>query len=165
MGIARLGGWHIKDDIERGDLIPLLETFNPCDLEMINAVYVGGGQIPRRVRAFIEYMVETVTSSSRFVGTASPNTPCFSHRRPISNAGGICAASKRQRISETTWPHGQKRKASTPPNGAVLATRSHSKRAGKGILHSVVLRSRHRGACAFQQIEGVQDGVRRLCQQ
>jgi DNA-binding transcriptional LysR family regulator len=71
MGIARLGGWHIRNDIERRDLIPLLEKFNPGDLEMINAVYVGGGQIPRRIRAFIEYMVETVSSSSRFAGAAS----------------------------------------------------------------------------------------------
>jgi DNA-binding transcriptional LysR family regulator len=54
-GIARLSGWHVKDDIERGDLVPLLERFNPGDLEMVNAVYVGGGHIPRRVRAFIDY--------------------------------------------------------------------------------------------------------------
>jgi DNA-binding transcriptional LysR family regulator len=75
MGIARLGAWHVKDDIERGDLVPQLERFNPGDLEMINAVYVGGGQIPRRVRAFIDYMVETVSSSSAFAVAVSHNTP------------------------------------------------------------------------------------------
>ena len=66
MGIARLGGWHVKDEIERGDLVPILEQFNPGDLEDIHAVYVGGGQVSRRVRAFIEFMAETVSTSSYF---------------------------------------------------------------------------------------------------
>jgi DNA-binding transcriptional LysR family regulator len=47
-----------------GALVPLLERFNPGDLEQANAVYVGG-QAPRRVRAFIDYMVETVGASPR----------------------------------------------------------------------------------------------------
>jgi DNA-binding transcriptional LysR family regulator len=66
VGISRLGLWHVADDIERGTLVPLLEKFNAGDLEMINAVYVGGGQIPRRVRAFIDFMVETVEASTFF---------------------------------------------------------------------------------------------------
>lgn len=65
-GIARLGLWHVARDIERGTLVPLLEKFNPGDLELINAVYVGGGPIPRRVRAFIDFMVETVAESPVF---------------------------------------------------------------------------------------------------
>lgn len=69
VGVARLGRWHVIDDIKRGDLVPLLEKFNPGDLEMINAVYVGGGQLPPRVRAFIDYMVEIVGSSSMFSQT------------------------------------------------------------------------------------------------
>jgi DNA-binding transcriptional LysR family regulator len=65
-GIARLGRWHVADDIRRADLVPLLEGFNPGDREMINAVYAGGGQLPHRVRAFIDHMVETIASSSLF---------------------------------------------------------------------------------------------------
>jgi DNA-binding transcriptional LysR family regulator len=66
VGIARLGLWHVAGDIERGALVPLLEKFNPGDMEMINAVYAGGGQIPRRVRTFIDFMVETVGKSPLF---------------------------------------------------------------------------------------------------
>jgi DNA-binding transcriptional LysR family regulator len=67
-GIARLASWHVADDIRRGALVPLLEGFNPGDVEMINAVYAGGGQVPRRVRAFIDHMVETVGASPLFAG-------------------------------------------------------------------------------------------------
>jgi len=35
VGIARLGLWHVADDIERGMLVPLLEKFNPGDLEKV----------------------------------------------------------------------------------------------------------------------------------
>lgn len=65
-GIARLGGWHVADDIKRGALVPLLEKFNPGDLETISAVHMGGGQVPRRVRAFIDYMVDVVGKSPLF---------------------------------------------------------------------------------------------------
>jgi DNA-binding transcriptional LysR family regulator len=66
-GIARLGRWHVADDIKSGALVPLLEKFNPGDLETMSAVYVGGGQVPRRVRAFIDYMVKIVGASPLFV--------------------------------------------------------------------------------------------------
>jgi DNA-binding transcriptional LysR family regulator len=59
-GIARLGLFHVADDIAAGRLVPLLEEFNPGDLEMIHAIYVGGGPVPPRVRAFIEHMIETL---------------------------------------------------------------------------------------------------------
>jgi len=65
-GVARLARWHIEDDIRRGDLVPLLEEYNAGDLETINAVYVGGGQVSRRVRAFVDYMVTVVSSSPLF---------------------------------------------------------------------------------------------------
>lgn len=59
-GIARLGLFHVATDIEAGRLVPLLEDCNPSDLESIHAIYVGGGPLPHRVRAFIEYMIETL---------------------------------------------------------------------------------------------------------
>jgi DNA-binding transcriptional LysR family regulator len=41
--------------------VPVLEDFNPGDLEPIHAVFVGhGGQLPARVRAFLDYLVEHV---------------------------------------------------------------------------------------------------------
>jgi DNA-binding transcriptional LysR family regulator len=58
VGIARLGVFHVAADIKAGTLVPLLEKFNPGDLELIHAVYVGGGHVPRRVRAFIDHLAE-----------------------------------------------------------------------------------------------------------
>ncbi|MDB5621261.1 LysR family transcriptional regulator [Tardiphaga sp.] len=60
-GVARLTRFHIAPDIEAGRLLPLLENFNPGDLEAIHAVFVGhGGQLPARVRALLDYLVENV---------------------------------------------------------------------------------------------------------
>jgi DNA-binding transcriptional LysR family regulator len=66
VGITRLGGFHVADAIEQGRLVPLLETFNPGDWEPIHAIYLGGGEVPGRVRAFIEHMAETVARSPAF---------------------------------------------------------------------------------------------------
>ncbi len=38
--------------------MPLLEQFNPGDVEEINAVFVGGAHMPARVRCFVDYLVE-----------------------------------------------------------------------------------------------------------
>jgi DNA-binding transcriptional LysR family regulator len=62
-GIARLGLFHVGTDIKAGLLVPLLESFNPGDLELIHAVYVGGQRLPRRVRAFIDHLVEHLQRS------------------------------------------------------------------------------------------------------
>ncbi|MGX9118955.1 LysR family transcriptional regulator [Mesorhizobium sp. BHbsci] len=60
-GIARLARWHVEPDIAAGRLIPLLEDFNPGDEELTHAVYVGQGKhLPARVRAFLDFLVETV---------------------------------------------------------------------------------------------------------
>jgi DNA-binding transcriptional LysR family regulator len=60
-GLARLARFHVDPDIKAGRLVPVLEDFNPGDLEAIHAVFVGhGGQLPARVRAFLDYLVEHV---------------------------------------------------------------------------------------------------------
>lgn len=60
-GLARLARFHVDNDIKAGRLMPVLEDFNPGDLEPIHAVFVGhGGQLPARVRAFLDYLVENV---------------------------------------------------------------------------------------------------------
>jgi DNA-binding transcriptional LysR family regulator len=65
-GIARLGLWHVAGAIKSGAIVPLLEEFNPGDLEMIHAVYLGGGNLPGSVRAFIDHMIETLAKSDVF---------------------------------------------------------------------------------------------------
>lgn len=59
MGLARLARFHVEADIAAGRLVPVLDQFNPGDIEPIHAVFVGhGGQLPARVRAFLDYMAE-----------------------------------------------------------------------------------------------------------
>ena len=63
-GIARLAHWHVADDIAAGRLTALLEDFNPGDEEPSHAVYVGQGRhLPARVRAFLDFLVESVRMS------------------------------------------------------------------------------------------------------
>jgi DNA-binding transcriptional LysR family regulator len=60
-GVTRLSLFHIRPDIDAGRLVPVLEAFNPGDVEEVNVVYVGhGGRLPARVRAFIDFLVEEV---------------------------------------------------------------------------------------------------------
>jgi DNA-binding transcriptional LysR family regulator len=66
LGVARLGRFHVAEDIVAGRLTPLLEAYNPGDLELIHAVYVGGGEVPGRVRAFIAHMAEVTARSPLF---------------------------------------------------------------------------------------------------
>ncbi|KAF1028090.1 MAG: HTH-type transcriptional regulator DmlR [Pseudomonas sp.] len=56
-GIARIGVFSVAQDLERGELVPLLEAYNPGDREPIHAVFVGGAAMPARVRAFVDFLV------------------------------------------------------------------------------------------------------------
>jgi DNA-binding transcriptional LysR family regulator len=67
-GIARLALFHVCDDIRDGRLVPLLEKFNPGDVELIHAVHVGGGPVPNRIRAFIDFMAERLARISVLKG-------------------------------------------------------------------------------------------------
>ena len=61
LGIARLGEFHIRKDIEAGRLVPVLEKFNPGDTDPLHAIFVGqGGHLPARVRAFLDFLVEKI---------------------------------------------------------------------------------------------------------
>ena len=60
-GVTRLSRNHIRSDIDAGRLIPVLEAYNPGDVEEVNVVYVGhGGRLPARVRALIDFLVDEV---------------------------------------------------------------------------------------------------------
>ena len=63
LGIARLGQFHVEADLASGALVELLEEHNPGDLEYVSAVYVGGGRVPARVRAFIDHMAEHLAAA------------------------------------------------------------------------------------------------------
>jgi DNA-binding transcriptional LysR family regulator len=83
-GLARLSLFHVGHDIAAGRLVPVLEDFNPGDVEEINAVYVGhGGRLPARVRAFIDFLVEAVD-------LAAP--PTVASRQELTRVAGVVAS-------------------------------------------------------------------------
>jgi len=63
VGIGRVGLWHVAKEIKSGALKVLLERYNPGDMEEIHAVYVGGGHVPNRVRAFIDHLANTLETT------------------------------------------------------------------------------------------------------
>lgn len=56
MGIARVGTFSVTEELADGRLTPILERFNPGDVELIHAVFVGGASTPARVRVFVEFL-------------------------------------------------------------------------------------------------------------
>ncbi|HEY0315562.1 MAG TPA: LysR substrate-binding domain-containing protein [Sphingomonas sp.] len=56
VGVTRVGAFSVAGDIVDGRLVPLLEEFNPGDVEPIHAVFVGGANVPARVRAFVDFL-------------------------------------------------------------------------------------------------------------
>jgi DNA-binding transcriptional LysR family regulator len=60
-GVTRLSLFHIRPDIAAGRLVPVLEAYNPGDVEEVNVVYVGhGGRLPARVRALIDFLAKEI---------------------------------------------------------------------------------------------------------
>lgn len=57
-GIARLALFHVAADLKAGTLVPVLSEYDPKQTEVVHAVYAGGGHVPRRVRLFIEHLLE-----------------------------------------------------------------------------------------------------------
>lgn len=58
VGIARVGNFGIGPAVARGELIPVLGAYNPGDREVFHAVFVGGANMPARIRIFVDYLVE-----------------------------------------------------------------------------------------------------------
>jgi DNA-binding transcriptional LysR family regulator len=53
-GIARLFSYHVAEAVKHGRLSLLLEEFEPPPLP-VNLVYLGGGLLPLKVRAFLDF--------------------------------------------------------------------------------------------------------------
>lgn len=56
-GLARLGEYHVRDDLESGRLVEVLADAGCGDAEDVHAVYIGGPLMPRRVRLFLDFFV------------------------------------------------------------------------------------------------------------
>ena len=56
VGVARVGSFSVAAEVADGRLVPILEAFNPGDVETIHAIFVGGTNTPARVRVFVDYL-------------------------------------------------------------------------------------------------------------
>jgi DNA-binding transcriptional LysR family regulator len=56
VGVARVGRFSVAPELAEGRLVPILEDFNPGDVEQIHAVFIGGASTPARVRVFIDFL-------------------------------------------------------------------------------------------------------------
>ena len=62
VGITRVGNFSVAADLVAGRLVPILEAFNPGDIEHIHAVFVGGANMPARVRVFVDFIAGRLRS-------------------------------------------------------------------------------------------------------
>lgn len=59
LGLARIGQFHVQKDLDAGTLVPVLDDYNPEDMEFIHAVFAGHEHMAARIRAFIDFLVES----------------------------------------------------------------------------------------------------------
>jgi DNA-binding transcriptional LysR family regulator len=60
LGLARLGQFFIQPDIDAGRLVPVLERYNPEDVELIHAVFAGHEHLAARIRTFVDFVADRV---------------------------------------------------------------------------------------------------------
>lgn len=60
VGITRVGMFSVIPEIESGRLVPLLEDYNPGDVEHIHAIFVGGSNLPARIRVFVDFLMDNL---------------------------------------------------------------------------------------------------------
>lgn len=58
VGVARIGTFAVIEELADGQLVPLLEAFNPQDREPLHLLFVGGSTMPARVRVLIDFLAE-----------------------------------------------------------------------------------------------------------
>ena len=64
VGVARLSAFHIGQDVAEGRLVPLLEDFNPGDIEPMSAIYSAQSHVPLRIRAFIDFLARSLPANA-----------------------------------------------------------------------------------------------------
>src|SRR3984957_10012564 len=61
VGLVRLASFVVRDDIAANRLVPVLEEFNPGDIDELHAVYLGQGRpLPIRIRVFLEFLAQRI---------------------------------------------------------------------------------------------------------
>jgi DNA-binding transcriptional LysR family regulator len=64
LGLGRMGRFHVEADIAAGRLVPVLEDFNPGDVEVVHAVFAGHEHLAARIRAFVDFLVEKIRGAA-----------------------------------------------------------------------------------------------------
>lgn len=57
VGLGRLGDYHVRHDLARGEMVEVLGDSEIGDSEEIHALYPGAQRMPQRVRAFLDFVV------------------------------------------------------------------------------------------------------------
>jgi DNA-binding transcriptional LysR family regulator len=61
VGLVQLASFLVKDDIAANRLVPVLEAFNPGDIDELHAAYLGqSGLLPLRIRVFLDFLAERI---------------------------------------------------------------------------------------------------------
>lgn len=58
MGLARMGEFHVREDLRAGRLVEVLPAATEDDGEDVHALFLGGERMPTRVRAFLDFVTE-----------------------------------------------------------------------------------------------------------
>jgi DNA-binding transcriptional LysR family regulator len=56
LGLARMGEFHIREDLRTGALVEVLAEATAGDSEDVHALFLGTEHMPQRVRAFLDFM-------------------------------------------------------------------------------------------------------------
>lgn len=56
LGLARMGEFHIRDELRSGALVEVLPEATLGDHENVHALFLGSERMPQRVRAFLDFM-------------------------------------------------------------------------------------------------------------
>jgi hypothetical protein len=76
--------YQIEEPVKSGHLVKLLEAFEPLPAP-VNLMYAAQGQIPLKLRAFIDFAVPKLRERLGLASAAGPRTPC-SRRRPAASS-------------------------------------------------------------------------------
>ncbi|MFH5774984.1 LysR family transcriptional regulator [Paracoccus sp. NGMCC 1.201697] len=62
MGLARMGEFHVREDLKSGRLVEILPDATRGDNEDVHALFLGGERMPHRVRALLDFMTPRLRS-------------------------------------------------------------------------------------------------------
>lgn len=65
VGLARLGDFHVREDLAAGRLVEVLEETGTGEDEDIHALHLGGRRVPQRIQLFLDFIVPQLQMALR----------------------------------------------------------------------------------------------------